>query len=241
MSGFLSSLCRNPLQPALWLAAAGMLSACTYSGQDLDRPLTQRFFWTGIVNADDLRDRCAEGGPPSWRAVYNGSYEEQLRIYDLIGLPDGGARLEVRVQETADVSRLELQRPLAPWQWQRAEEGVNPEELAEFRAALAADGFAQAAPAGARLDSRGFYWVVTGCQDGEIEFQVWRDPQDAPLNELGFVRWLVARDETGIALNPPRPFDRFDPAYGTTRAGEGGGIAFTFTVHDKELRGPGAI
>lgn len=241
MQPALSRRRRNLPGLALAAAAAIPLAACSYGGEDLDRPLTQRFFWTSIVNADDLRADCTAGRPERWRAVYNGSYEEQLRIYDLTALPEGGARLEVQVQEAASLTRIELQRPLAPWQWQRAEATVSAAELAAFEAALAADGLAAAAPAGARLDSRGYYWVVTACRDGRLDFQVWRDPQDAPLNERGFVRWLTARDATGIALAAPRPFDRLDPAYDSNRRGGGGGIAFTFTVGKDSLSGPGSI
>lgn len=241
MTESLSSLCRKAATLALFAGLGAAAAACSYGGEDLNFPLAQRFLWTGVVNADDLRDGCEPGAPARWRAVYNGSYEEQLRIYDLTALPEGGARLEVQVQETANLTRIQLADPLAPWKWQRAEATVDAAALNAFEAALAAEGFEAAAPAGARLDSRGYYWVVTACRAGEIDFQVWRDPQDAPLNERASVRWLLQRDATGIALAEPRPFDRFDPAYDQTRTGGGGGFAFTFTVREDSLGGPGRL
>lgn len=241
MNESLSSLRRNFALMGLLGGLGLSLAACSYGGEDLNFPLAQRFLWTGVVNADDLREGCEPGTPSRWRAVYNGSYEEQLRIYDLTALPGGGARLETQVQESANLTRIELADPLAPWKWQRAEAAVGADALAAFEAALADAGFEEAPPLGARLDSRGFYWVVTACREGTVDYQVWRDPQDAPLNERAFVRWLVERDGTGIALAEPRPFDRFDPAYDQTRVGGGGGFAFAFTVREEGLGGPGRL
>jgi len=237
----LSSLCRISAALSLLGGLGVALSACTYGGEDLNFPLAQRFLWTGVVNADDLRAGCEAGTPNRWRAVYNGSYEEQLRIYDLTALPEGGARLQTQVQESADLTRIGVEDPLAPWKWQRSETEVGAAALADFDAALTAEGFGERPPVGTRLDSRGYYWVVTACREGAIDFQVWRDPQDAPLNERAFVRWLAERDASGLPLAPPRPFDRFDPAYDQTRTGGGGNFAFTFTVREDGLGGPGRL
>lgn len=241
MSESLSSLCRIFGALALLGGLGVALGGCSYRGEDLNFPLAQRFLWTGVVNADDLREGCEPGAPARWRAVYNGSYEEQLRIYDLTALPNGGAALETQVQESANLTRIGIEDPLAPWKWQRSEAVVDAAALAGFQAALAAEGFEEPPPVGARLDSRAFYWVVTACREGAVDFQVWRHPQDAPLNERAFVRWLAARDDSGVPLAPPRPFDRFDPAYDQTRSGGGGNFAFSFTVREDGLGGPGRL
>jgi hypothetical protein len=154
---------------------ASTLFACTYRG-GVDEPVTRRFTWFSYLNGDDIRASCAATGEPSYRLVYNGSYEEQLRSYEVVGDGAGGAFFKARVMTGSgiDVTKLSPRDPLGPGRWRISEVRLNKSELAALEAALVASGVFEPAPAGLRLVSHQFYWISSACQDRTFHFNAWR-------------------------------------------------------------------
>ena len=74
-----------------------LLAGCTYRG-DIDNPAVRKVSWFSYLDGTDIRTACAEGAPDSYRLVYNGRYEEQLRSYEITADGAGGAYLVARAK-----------------------------------------------------------------------------------------------------------------------------------------------
>lgn len=211
------------LIPIAGLLALFGLAACTYQGH-IDQPVTLKATWYSYLAGDDLRRTCGAGGPPRYRLVYNGRYEEQVRSYDLAGLEGGGARLVSRVvgpMQALAVVRdpLDLQDP---WRWTKSETRLSPQAFADFKARLEQSGLRQRQSGTRDLLSTEFYWIVSGCEGGQFLFNAWRFGTEA-YAALRFPEVLLAHDETGVALNPPRAADPLDRLRARRPLGQRGG------------------
>ena len=221
------------------VAAVGstLLGACAYHGEnqtDIDNPVVRKVAWFSYLDGNDIRETCAPGAPDRFRLVYNGQYTKQIRSYEIRadGTSDGVATYVARAM--GDANLLEVQFPdlLAPWRWQSSNTKLSATEFAEFRGKLAQSGWGQGAPQGKRLHSQDFYWVASGCQDGQFHFDAWVDAQ-GDFAEIKFQDFLLARDQTGLAFRQPvtvteidrtgrgRPRDRNETVFALTVSGEG--------------------
>lgn len=197
-----------------------LVAACSYRG-DLDTPFAQKLTWFSLLNGDDIRGTCTPGAPERIRLVYNGRYQEQLRVYDIVesdpaGRNAGGAQLDVRVQDSASYGKLgsiRLSSPLSAWQWQSAGAELNPEQYRRLKSALQAAGLGAAPPVGTELLSTRFYWVTVACLEDAVQFQAWQAPQ-TDVTRLPFVALLLEADHTGVAFNAPRALSAADTAFG---------------------------
>ena len=192
-------------------------SACSYQGH-IDQPLTIKATWYSYLAGDDIRRTCVPNGLPRYRLVYNGSYDEQLRSYELVGLHGGGAQLVARVlgPMTAFAVIRDPSDLLAPWRWTKSEARLSPQEFADFKAALDRSGFRQRLKGTRDFLSTEFYWIVSACDNGEFQFNAWRFGTERYAS-LKFPDVLLSYDKTGIALNPPRPVSPLD-RLGTQRS-----------------------
>lgn len=186
------------------LAALFFLGSCTYRG-DIDQPATLKVTWFSYLNGDDIRAACDQPGVTWYRVVYNGSYDEQLRSYEVVSEGPGPANYVARVINGGgiDVTRLSLRDLQAPGRWTTHRDRLSEAELARLEAALARSGAFGPTPEGLRLASEEFYWIFAGCRGGEFHFNAWRYPSQR-FAQLSFPEVLVAHDQTGLAVNPPR-------------------------------------
>lgn len=190
--------------PAGILSVAMTAIACTYRG-NIDNPAVQRATWFSYLDGTDIRDSCKPGTLDRYRLVYNGPYHEQLRSYEVVADGAGGAHLVARaLADHGNLVKLSLSDPLAPWRWRKTEERLPPETFDELRRRLIESGFGSEPPVGLRLYSGAFYWVASGCADGQFHFNAWDYPSER-FAALRFPEFLFARDKTGVAVNPPRP------------------------------------
>ena len=199
------------------LLAMLALSACSYQGY-IDQPVTIKATWYSYLAGDDIRRTCVPNGLPRYRLIYNGRYEEQLRSYEVVALDGGGARLVARVLGPMRASAVirdpsDLQ---APWRWTESETRLSPQAFADFKAVLDQSGLRQRVDGTRDFLSTEFYWIVSGCEHGEFLFNAWRFGTERYAS-LKFPEVLLSYDETGIALNPPRPPSPLD-RLGTQRA-----------------------
>ncbi|MBX9634428.1 MAG: hypothetical protein K2X44_05540, partial [Magnetospirillum sp.] len=96
---------------AVFLAVSA-ISSCAYQGGDIGDPLVRKTQWFSFVEGEDIRASCAAGTPDRYRLVYNGIYDEQLRIYEVDALR---RILTIRVTQPGNASRLSTDDPVAPW------------------------------------------------------------------------------------------------------------------------------
>lgn len=211
---------------AVLLAAA--LSGCAYSG-GIGEPVGRKFQWFSYLAGDDIKARCTPGAPAQYRLVYNANYHEQVRAYDLRRsvLVGGGAMLWTQVfGGDTPINNFSFSDPQAPWRGQGRETRLSEDQSLQLIRAIETSGFGQASPAGLRLDSWDFYWVVTACADGRFHMNAWRHPSER-FAALSFDKLLFAADTTNVRVNPPR---RMEPALEKAKADRDSSYYFQLMV-----------
>lgn len=190
------------------LTALLALGACEYTGPAGD-PVTRSLSWFDYVASDNLDDACAPGASTRLRFIYNGDYDRQIRSFDVFALPGGrGAAMSAWVRGEQDLTKaVEAKKLLAPWEGKRVESVLDPQVMADLLRALDADEFRTFKPAGLRLPSTEYYWIVTGCLEGRFHANAWLFPSDR-FRALRFPAVLMANDRTGVALGKPVPVDK---------------------------------
>jgi hypothetical protein len=224
---------------------AYLVGGCAYHGpsqSDIDNPAVRKVAWFSYLDGNDIRERCTAGAPDRFRLVYNGQYEKQIRAYEITAASPnpGGAYFSARALGQTNLLEVSLDDLLAPWRWQKSESQLSNAEFDQFRDLLTQSGWGSGAPQGKILHSRDFYWVASGCRDGQFHFDAWVDAQ-GDFREIKFQDFLLARDKTGVAFRKPvkvlpidrtekgRPRDRSAPIFALSVSGEGiGGLVNAF-------------
>lgn len=192
------------------LAGLGLLLAACQSPGPVDNPMAQSLTWFGYMDGQDIRAACGTPGPDRLRFVYNGTWDSQVRTYDIIADPDG-AQVESRVLGQGNVSRVLIRgfNLLAPWEATKGVTRIDRAAFERLRAALMSSGFADPAPRGRWLRSDAYFWVVAACLDGRYHWNAWASdwPRSSghDIERVAFVDDLMQADRTGIAYRPPRP------------------------------------
>ena len=238
------------ISAVITLSWIGVLAGCAYHGDsvtDIDNPAVQKFAWYSFLDGHDIREACAAQGstggpkaPARYRLIYNGQYEEQLRVYEIQALPSGGGNLHARAKghtNLADWWIRDTSDLLAPWRWRESTAALSPAEMAQFRQLLTGSGYGSGAPQGLRLPSQDFYWVASGCEAGQFHFYAWR-AQKGRLDAAKFQDFLLRHDGTGLAYRPPHVLgveeSSYRPAGGN---GRNPSSNFTLQVHGEGIGG----
>lgn len=177
------------------------LSACAYRGGDIGDPVTRKFHWFSFIDGEDIRATCQAGTPDRFRLVYNGIYDEQLRIYELDALR---RLLVVRVVQQGDAGRISSADLLAPYRAAEERVQLDPPTYDGLVGSFDASGMFAPPPVGLELPSRSYYWTAAICKDGRYGFTAWKHPS-AAFDALAFPRNLFALDPSGIPVNQAKP------------------------------------
>lgn len=177
------------------------LGACSYTGAPTNI-FEQRLTWFSYMAGDDIRAACAPGTPDRYRFVYNAVYGEQARAYDVVALTGGGAVMRQQVDRGLVIDVVPLQELFQLGVPDRTLVELPPEALAELERRMADSGVVAPPPVGLRLHSRGFFWIVTGCRDGDYFLTAYRHPSER-FQEIRFDEFLFRADRTGIAVRRP--------------------------------------
>ncbi len=191
-------------------AAIGvMVSGCAYQGEGIDNPVARRAVWFSFLAGDDMAQSCRAGSPEQVRAVYNGVWREQVRIYEL-GFT-GANVLDQRVIGANELTLVSLDDPQAIWRGKVGKTTLTPEQASALTAALEQNGAFGPTVTGQHIASDGYYWTVAACHQGRFTFNAWQYP-NPDFAALTFPAQLLAADKTGIAFNPARKWDSYEIA-----------------------------
>ena len=195
------------------VGAALLLAGCAYqatgnqgAGLGIDNPVERRFTWFSYLDAADIRNSCAAGGPDQLRLVYNGQFPDQVRAYDILGgaKPVMTARARGASGNLLNMSFDTLEGLFGPWNFRQSQATLSPAEWAELNELLRRSGYATTVQDGLRLHSMDFYWLVAGCEGGKFHYNGWAARSSTtPLGNVRFLEFLLKRDQTGIAYRPP--------------------------------------
>lgn len=184
-------------------AALLTLGACTAVEGIVDSPIERKFSWFSFLEGGDFKQSCDVRTAGHYRMVYNAVYEEQVRIYELDAATEV---LDVRVIAPANLSKLEVSKIsdlLDPWRGTVTSTRVSTSDVNGFISDLDSFGAFGEPNVGAELSSKGFFWTIAACHEGQYHFTGFQWP-DKSWQRATFADRLFALDETGIAVNAPR-------------------------------------
>lgn len=174
-----------PLRRRVWVAMAVtmFLAACGYTGPT-QYSVVRNFTWFEYANGEDIRDACAKGGGEHYRLVYNARFHEHLRWYDVVR-PDAAAPAEMTARMSRrgqTVFRFDLSFPLddpaSPFRDTVETTTLSPADMEGLIGALERSDAFDPGPAGLRLPSNSFYWLVMACRDGRFSFRAYHFDSD---------------------------------------------------------------
>lgn len=181
----------------------GVLTSCAATQKSDNNPLLRKFQWFSYVEGGDFRGSCETD---RYRMIYNAVYTEQVRIYDVTAGSSSGT-LHTRIINTANVKDLESvetwQKIFKPWQGTSIDTTLTSDELSGLVNDLENVGAFTSPNAGEELSSKGFYWTIAACHNGQYHFTGFAWPSEKWAT-LSFSDRLFALDTTGLAVNPPR-------------------------------------
>lgn len=228
----------------IWGFALMTLGGCAYRPSDpnrttIDNPIVRKVAWYSYLDAGDIREKCSQGSPDSYRLVYNGQYEKQLRTYELEAKPEGGAILIARAISDQAAFNLNLLGPedvFGPWKWLRSMDNLDATQFADFKRRLAESGFHDGSPAGLRLYSRDFYWVAAGCEKGQFHYFAWVDAK-GHFSRIRFKDFLLSHDQTGLSFREPLPVRDYDRSSHVNKNNDNVEPIFALTVGEEGIEG----
>ncbi len=192
-----------PIKISALTAVLLALGACTAIEGTSSSPVLRKFQWFSFLEGGDFKDTCAPGAPARYRMVYNAVYTEQVRVYELNA--DKKA-LDVRVILPANLADLEVRKfsdLLDPWRGERAVAQLSASEVSGVVGDLEKFGAFGPPNVGAELASKGYFWTIAACHDGQYHFTGFQWP-DTAWNRATFAGRLFALDQTGVDVNLPR-------------------------------------
>jgi len=189
-AGVLAALC--VVMPAAAIAAP------------VDNPLLRSFYWFRFVGGDDIKKACAAGAPDIYRLIYNATWREQVRAYDVETRPDGTANLTIRILGPAVINSVEISEPsgiLNPWRGLRTRVELSRDQLGALKSAIESSGGFAFPSRKFELPSNDFYWAVSACHNGQFTSTAYLYEVDR-FKAVKFDKLLFGFDNSGAPVNP---------------------------------------
>jgi hypothetical protein len=181
-----------------------MIAATSLLAAPVDDPLLRSFYWFRFVGGDDIKKACAAGAPDVYRLIYNATWREQVRAYDVETRPDGTGHMTIRILGPAVLNSVEISEPsglLNPWRGQRGQVELSRDQVAALRAALDASGGFAMPSRKFEIPSNAFYWAVSACHNRQFTSTAYLYELDN-FKAVRFDRLIFGWDNTGVAVNP---------------------------------------
>jgi hypothetical protein len=157
------------------LALSAALAACA-APRVVDLPRSADPSWGLFLVGDDIRQGCAAGASDRFRLVLNADHLQRLRAFD-VRADEEGATVETRLIRTADMRARDAHALLATGEGAESIR-IDAVQFARLVDRLGRTGGFRPPPAGARLPSGGYYWLVSGCRRGAYFLTVYDYPSD---------------------------------------------------------------
>lgn len=183
-------------KPTFAIGLILLLSACAYQGGDISNPLVRKANWFSFVGGEDLRAACSAGAPDMYRVVYNGNWDDQIRIYQIDSLQKNLRSTATRDANINAVFQDGLNSP-------QSTVTLNDTQYQSLVDSFANSGMFGPTPVGMDLPSRSYYWIASYCKDGQFGINAWKYPSDQ-FQRLSFPNQLAAYDQTNVAFAPAR-------------------------------------
>ena len=183
-----------------------MLSGCLSDGT-VDNFFKRKASWASFLGGGDIKQTCEAGSPDHIRAVYNADRSVQVRIYDLQANGNGHSYRTRILAHAVGSKALPLFDPASWVIPSDMTKEISQAEWVEFKKRLETDGIHETAPEGRTLFSGSFFWIVSGCLDGQFKFNVWEYPDQA-FRDLGLAAFLFDRDRDPIPVHKPKGDER---------------------------------
>jgi len=191
------------MQAKLLFALVATMAATACSNVEQARtPVIGRLSWFAQLEGRDIREACVPGAPARYRLVYNGDYEDQTRVYDLVRTQDGASLRTV--VSTANVTLFSYSSNYKnPWRPEReSSANLDLDSYRTLARTLEADGFGGPTRTDIAFPSWDYYWIVSACADGKFHINGWRAAGSTPP-KLAFPALLLAHDKTEIPFAEP--------------------------------------
>jgi hypothetical protein len=196
---------RNKLSFSLSvILLSASVAGCMYKGEGIDNPVVRKGTWYSFLAGDDIKANCRPGSPDQVRAVYNGQWREQVRIYEL-GLK-APRQLDQRVIGAGTLTSFTTDDLLAPWRGTTASATMPAEMNDWLMSSFAASGAFGPPAVGLQMPSDGYYWTVASCTHGSYHFTAWLYPREE-FEKLTFPKALLGIDATKVPFNEPHPMN----------------------------------
>ncbi|KIL99697.1 hypothetical protein CCC_03869 [Paramagnetospirillum magnetotacticum MS-1] len=182
-------------------ASLALLAGCAYSGDDIGNPIYRKAQWYSFVEGSDIAGACAAGAPERFRLVYNGLWDQQVRVYEW----DSPAKtLKITTIRSGNVATMDLWDPLSPWRADSATVSLDQVAYAGLADALDRSGAFGPPAVGLQLPSHSYYWTAASCRQGKYSFTAWAYPSSA-YDAARFPAALAALDPGREAIVTPGP------------------------------------
>jgi len=187
----------------LFALAAGAIGTVALAAP-VDNPLARSFYWFRFVGGDDVKKACASGAPDIYRLIYNATWREQVRAYDVETRPDGTGHMIIRILGPAVLNSIEISEPssiLDPWRGRRAVVELSRDQVSALKAALEASGGFAFPTRKFEIPSNDFYWAVSACRGGQFTSTAYLYELDK-FKAVQFDKLMFNLDTTGVPVNP---------------------------------------
>jgi len=164
------------LPVAVGVASVVALSACSSVG-DVSDPVVRKLTWFSFMSGDDLKPQCFSG-LDHLRFIHNAEYKQDMRVIELAIAANGTATVNEEVYSAIDWTNITIggEGNRRPWEPDKYNAEWEKRQVEDVMNALSKDDAFMPLAKDIPLHSAGFFWVVTGCHNGQWAFKAWAYP-----------------------------------------------------------------
>lgn len=210
------------------LVGVATMGGCVSDG-DISNPVVRKVAYFSYLNGDDIRAQCHPGADDHLRVVFNGRYNDQVRIYNLTSDAGRPVLHEKILTDTVVNQGFTINDLGSRLSGQDYTTRLSASEARALWSAMDKAGTFAPPVEGTRLQSDTLWWLAVGCHGGQPFFHTWRQTRDSGVPS--FFQAISEKDPSGLpfpsADTPPltrfdSPSDRSKYTSFTLEVGSGG-------------------
>lgn len=182
------------------IAVTSVVTGCA-DAPSLNNPIERQGMWFGVLEGADLKAQCEAGGT-FWRAIYNGTYEKQVRVYTIVREGTSWQFSSFgRGQLNLSPLAIDLEDPLAPLRGQQTAKTLSDAEGQQADALLKASH--QPLTRSQNLEGDGYWWLIHHCDKGVWTSAALRPEDGARFKNYAPTALLQKLAGESVALEEP--------------------------------------